>query len=192
MKNIFFVFVFAITMTLSSQNSLGFFAGASNSALTNGFLKEVYVDKTFGFHLGGVYEHELTKNISFRPKLVFSLQGDRKEGRGGAASPDDVDYKLSYLNIPLNFKFFSKPYIITGPQVGVLINTKKGTNDLGDVKSSLDYGVNFGIGYDFGNFFIEANAYQGIQPVLEVSGSKNNTHDVTNTVIQLSLGYFFN
>lgn len=194
MNKIFFVFIVVIgyTTTMSSQSRLGVLVGTSNSALTNGFLRGVAVDKVFSYHLGGVYEHELTNTIAFRPKLVFSLQGDRKEGSGGSASLDNIDYKLSYLNIPINFKFFSKPYIIVGPQVGILLSTHKGMNDFGDVKSSIDYGVNFGLGYDFKNFFIEANAFQGMQPLLDVRGFTGINYDMTNTVLQLSLGYIFN
>lgn len=193
MKKVIFIIALCILPILTfSQNKFGVFAGISNSALTNGFLEGVALDKVFSPHIGGVYNYGFNETISFRPQLVLSLQGDRKEGAGGSYVFFDntIDYKLTYLNVPLSFKFFSKPYILAGPQFGLLINTKKGAVDFGDIKNKLDYGLNCGIGYEFSNFFIEAKMYQAISSILEIEGFRGAKDKITNTVLQLSLGLY--
>lgn len=180
-----------------SQNNFGIIAGVNNSGLSDGFLRKVAIDKAFSFHLGGVYQYKFNKSIAFSPKLLLSLQGDRKEGNGGSASilGESIDYKFTYINMPLNFKFFSKPYVIAGPQVAYLIGTKKADIDFGDIDKKLDYGLNFGFGYDFKKMFIEFNIYQGLAKLIEFEASSNIYNPfgsgVTNTVLQLSIGYYF-
>ncbi len=177
-----------------SQNRIGVFAGASNSTLSDGFLEKIGVESALGFHLGGLYEMELNEKIAFRPKLTLSFQGDREETNKTYIDASSIDYKLTYLNIPLNVKFFSKPYIIAGPQVGFLLDTKKGDINFGDLESSIDYGLNLGVGYDFKNIFIELNMYQGLQTLVHIESSSVESVEVdaTNSVLQLSLGYYFN
>ncbi len=167
-----------------SQNKFGVFAGVNAATLSDGLLESVYIgSNSFSFHIGGVYELELKEKIAFRPKLIYSQQGDRED------LDNHIRYELTYLNIPLNIKFFKSPYLLFGPQVGILINTKKQEFDLGDFPT-LDYGLNIGGGVDIKDFFVELNAYQGLRTLVEVE-FPNKSIDATNTVIQLSLGYHF-
>jgi len=194
MKRIILFSVLMYTSLFSfSQNNFGVIAGINNSSLSDGFLKKVALDKAFSVHLGALYQYKFNESIAFRPKLVVSFQGDRKEGSGGSGSilGESIDYKFSHINIPLNFKFFSKPYIIAGPQVGYLLGTKKENIDFGDIDKKLDYGLNFGFGYDFNKMFIEFNMYQGMAKLIEFESSSFYRIGVTNTVLQLSLGYYF-
>jgi len=184
-------FIFFCTLTIYSQNNFGVFAGVSNTTLTDGFFRQVNIEKAFTFHVGGLYEHTFNKTISFRPKLVLSLQGDIEKTKDSPFFTGQIDYKLTYLNVPLDFKFFSKPYIIIGPQIGLLLFTNKSERDYGDLDSNFDYGLNFGVGYEFKNIFIEANAYQGINTILSLDSPSNSKLSITNTVLQLSLGYNF-
>lgn len=191
-KTVLLTVALCLSIIINSQNKYGIFAGLSNSTMSNGFLKGMGVDDVFGYHFGGLYEYKLNDNIAFRPKLMLSLQGDRKKGSGGSYSPTSIDYKLMYINVPLDIKFFSKPYLIMGPQIGYLVSTTKEGPDFGDIKSKFDYGLNFGLGYDINSFFIEANLYQGLQTILKGRSYTNAETNITNTVFQLSLGYYFN
>lgn len=173
-----------------SQSKIGFFAGGNASTFSNGILESFGIhSNSFSFHLGGVYEYQFSEKISFRPKLVFSQQGDRED------YDDNIKYEVTYLNFPMNFKFFNKPYIVAGPQIGFLLDTKKRESDFGDLKT-LDYGLNLGIGIDIKDFFIELNLYQGFNELIEVEFyhphpiSATNIK-ATNTLVQLSLGYNF-
>ena len=133
-----------------------------------------------GLHLGIVAEKELGNKIAFSPKLEYSQQGNRE------FNISTVNYKLNYINLPLDFKFFNSPYILFGPQIGVLLN-KEFMNYEGE-PDSFDYGLNLGFGIDISEFFIELGAYQGLNKLFTTEIS-NMTFEPTNTVLQLSLGY---
>jgi hypothetical protein len=194
MKKIILVLFLNITIASFSQNErIGIFGGINYSGFSNGFLQEISFGKSLGFHIGGLAELELTDNIAFRPKINLSLQGDRENDDNSSSIPSlsSVNYKLTYLNVPLNFKFFSKPYILIGPQVGFLISSKKDSVNYGDV-NNIDFGLNLGIGYDINNFFLEINLFQGMQKLLELKDPTNQISDknVTNSLIQFGIGYF--
>lgn len=193
MERFFTVLTFLLPFIVCSQSSYGVIGGVSNSGFSDGFLEESGFENVFGFHLGGFYEHELTKSIALRPKLLFSQQGDRKQSDRDLTFPlSSLDYKLDYITIPLTVKFFSKPYIVVGPQLGFLISSKKDDDiDLGDVRNKTDYGLTIGFGYDFKPLFIELNAYQGLQTLFEFENQRSD-FDIRNSVIQFSLGYRLN
>ena len=124
MKKIILIAILTISISSFSQNRFGAFAGVSNSTISDGFLGKFYLGKEMTFHIGGLYEFEITEKIAFRPKLTYSQQGDREKSDYTYIDVRSVDYKLSYLNIPLNFKFFNKPYLLVGPQIGFLLSTR--------------------------------------------------------------------
>ncbi len=179
--SIFFLF---IALASKAQDKLGVFTGINASSLSDGLLESAYVgSNSFTLHIGAVYERKLTETISFRPKLLFSKQGDREDFE------DNLQYETTYINAPLTFKFFKQPYIIAGPQIGYLIDTNKGDIDYGDMQK-FDYGVNLGLGIDVSDFFIELGLYQGLNTLIEVQDeSRFIDTKATNTLIQLSLGY---
>ena len=189
-KTLLIGLILLFSFNVFSQNKIGIFTGINGSSLSDGFLKSGYLgSNSFSFHIGGLYEFRLTEKIVFRPKLLFSQQGDRED------FDDNIKYETSYLNIPLNFKFFNKPYLLFGPQVGFLIDTKKKEIDFGDLKT-LDYGLNLGVGIDIKRIFIELNLYQGFNELIAVEYKQTNPFrdidiNATNTVVQLSIGYNF-
>ena len=194
MRKIFLILILSISISSFSQNKFGVFAGVSNSTISDGFLGKFYLGNEMTFHIGGLYEFKLTEKIDFRPKIVYSQQGDREKNDYTFIDVRSVDYKLSYLNIPLNFKFFNKPYLIIGPQIGFLLSTDKQSLNFGNVESNIDYGANLGFGYDFKNIFVEFNIYQGMNTLIETESVNGfaTGFDGTNTVLQLSVGYYFN
>jgi hypothetical protein len=187
MKKIFVVYFFLlISIVAYSQNRFGVLAGINGTSISKGFLK-TGGDLGYAFHIGALCEIELIDKIVFRPKILYSEQGDNVVKLNKFYVPSHyLDYKLSYLNIPLDIKFFKKPYIIVGPQFGYLVSTKKLNLDFGEVKNKIDFGVNLGMGYDIKNVFVELNIYQGDTEIIIINDSK-----LTNTVIQFSVGYFF-
>ena len=201
---ILLLFVFCILkIEAQNKNKYAAFIGIGNTGFSNGFLKGTLsaqkLNKSLSIsHFGALVEIPIKDKILFRPKIMLSFQGDKDKTENNSIHPfvlgEEIDYKLTYINIPLNFKFFSKPYIIFGPQIGILTSTKKENFDLGDIKSNFDYGLNLGFGYDFNKFFIEINLYQGMQHLIEYdfqTVSAGNSFDATNTVFQMSLGYYF-
>lgn len=182
-----FILFFTLFLCYSSnqaQHKFGAVGGIHATTFSQGFLKSFgFHSNSFTFHLGGVYENQITDHIAFRPKLLYSQQGDLED------FDDKIQYETAYINVPVNFKFFSRPYLLAGPQFGFLIDTQKNAGDFGDLEK-LDYGANLGIGYDISDFFIELVAYQGLNNLIEVN-FHGRTYHLTNTTIGISLGYFF-
>jgi hypothetical protein len=172
-----------------SQNNIGVFSGITASNLTDGFLNDFYLgSNSFSFHFGVVYEMKLNEKFSFRPKIIYTQQGDKE------TFYDYIQYETTYINTPLNFKFFKNPYLLVGPQIGFLINTKKNYIDFGDLKS-FDYGANLGIGLNLKNFFIDFTIYKGFNELIdiELQLDQYNKIDIkaTNFTALFSLGYNF-
>jgi len=189
-KTLFFVSLTLLSFSIQSQNKIGVFAGVTTSTLTDGFFDSFYLgSNSYSFHVGGVYELNLNEKISFRPKIVYNKQGNSE------SLTDNIQYVTSYINLPLNFKFFKQPYLLAGPQIGFLLDTKKTEFDVGDMKT-LDYGVNLGIGWNIKDFFIDFTLYKGFNQLIEVSYVNTNPYrDVnmvaTNFTALLSFGYYF-
>ncbi len=203
MRKILLLLLITFTSLSYSQEKIGVVGGLNATQVSDGFLGRLD-SFGIGFHLGAVYNFEISKNIGFSPKIVYSQQGDRIEStkifyngswRFGGAN-NGLDYKLSYINIPLNFKFFKKTYILFGPQLGILLDTEKMNLDFGDVESKIDFGINIGIGRKINNFFMEFNVNQGFSTLITHERNQGNNYDVDsfnakNLVLQLSLGYYF-
>jgi hypothetical protein len=132
------------------------------------------------FNFGVMAEMPLTEKFSFQPEALFSGQG---------FAIDDTIVALNYLNIPLMGKYYvTKGFSLeAGPQIGFLLSAKQESIDVKDSFHSLDYGVNFGVGYKLNNGLNFGARYNvGLSDI-------NNTTDYTNKngVLQVSIGYFF-
>ena len=183
-----------VSFTGFAQNKFGVFSGITYSYLAEGFSKKVNTDDAIGLQIGIVYQTELTKKISFRPKLVYSQQGDRKASKGYSPYTLDIsqiDYKLNYLNAPLDFKFWNKIYVIAGPQIGYLLSTEKGDINFGEPKSKFDLGFNLGGGFTVNRLFFELGFYHGVTTVLEFP-NRRYIADIKNGVGKFTVGYSFN
>lgn len=200
--NLLFGILIAISLMLSSttlsysQTKFGTTLGLNTSRFTDGFktVNDSYFNfSSIGLSIGAFAEFEITEKITFYPKLIYNQIGDREKDFGNVEERgldiSTIDYKLDYLSIPLNLKFFSKPYVIVGPQIGILISEKAESMDLGDVKSSIDLGGNFGIGFPIQDFRIELTFYQGFSTLLDIERDSNDNIDARNTYANFSVGY---
>lgn len=179
MKKTLVLLLLLLPLGGTAQKKFGALIGFNNSSISEGFLSELYITDKLGFHIGGFYELELDEKLVFRPKLLYSQQGNRDSYRNRRTEP------LNYLNIPLDFKFFNTTYLLVGPQIGFLVSENNSAFTSGP-KSSFDMGLKLGLGQRFKDLVIELNLYQGLTTAIEnVDFDKG-----TNTVIQLSIGYY--
>jgi hypothetical protein len=138
-----------------------------------------------GFNFGLVAEIPITEKFSFQPELMYSGQGY------GLDNDTDDTVALNYLNIPLMGKYYliKGLSLEAGPQIGFLLSAKNDNTDLKDSFNTVDFGVNFGLGYKFDNGLNFGARYNlGLSDINNIDGftSKNK-----NGVFQLSVGYFF-
>ena len=139
-------------------------------------------DVVTSFNLGLLSEIPISKKFSFQPELMYSGQG---------YSLKDDTIALSYLNIPLMGKYYLTKglSVEAGPQVGFLLAAKNDKTNIKDSFNTVDFGVNFGLGYKLDNGLNFVARYNlGLTDInnVESSSSKNK-----NSVFQLSVGYFF-
>ncbi len=144
------------------------------------------------FHIGGMVNISLTDSFSIQPELLYSLQGAHSETNFAKA-----DLELHYISIPvmanLHLGFFK---IEAGPQVSFLTSSIISGEVLGfgsskkvkDLFSTVDFGVNFGLGIEFQKISLGTRFNIGLSDII-----RDNPTDIKiiNSVFQLSLGYYF-
>jgi hypothetical protein len=185
-------------VTINAQDvKFGSKAGVNFASITGDDTDDL--DGRTAFHLGVVAEIPISEKFSFQPELLYSAQGASQKN-----SFDEFNYEaeinLDYLNLPLMAKYYVAEgfSLEAGPQVGFLMSAKAkvsggGESEEEDIKDSvkgINFGVNFGVGYklDSGlNFGARYNL--GLSNDNDDSEFPDDTYK--NSVIQLSVGYFF-
>lgn len=128
------------------------------------------------WHLGVVYENEITSYLSFQPELLYSVMG---------AKNDDHTYKLGYFSVPLMLKIYPTESfnIQLGPQLGMLVN--ESDNFKAYDSQTFDFGLAAGLEFFLSNnLFIQARYYSGSKRVAEHI-------ELKNTNVSASLGLMF-
>ena len=185
--------LFGFTNVNAQDVNFGAKAGVNFASITGDDIGEL--DSKTSFHVGFVAEIVISEKFSFQPELLYSAQGATLSG-----FDVDVDLNLDYLNLPLMAKFYVGEgfSLEAGPQVGYLLSAKVKASGVGeseeedikDVVKGIDFGVNFGIGYklDIGlNFGARYNL--GLSNDNDDPESPDDSYK--NSVIQVSVGYFF-
>jgi len=147
-----------------------------------------------GFQIGGFAEIKISEKFAIQPELMYSAQGVKENILG-----EEFTTKLGYINIPVMAKYYvAKSFSLeAGPQIGFLTSaiTKAEENgvsvevDVKDYTSSVDFGFNFGAGYDF-----TEKLFGGLRYNLGLSNVSDVPYDdssAKNSVFSVSLGYKF-
>ena len=135
--------------------------------------------------------------FAVQPELLYSSQGsDYDESDEGFDVSGTV--KVDYLNIPVMAKYYVVEgfSIEAGPQIGFLLSaTDEYDNEEDDIKEFLkgtDFGVNLGVGYKLENGLNFGARYNlGLSDNLDVDDFETDGAEYKNSVIQISVGYFF-
>jgi hypothetical protein len=160
------------------------------------------LDMKVGFHVGGLAEIALNDKFSIQPELLYSTQGAETEitfFNGAIDQTETLEYNFSYINMPIMAKYYVTEGLSleAGPQIGFLVNaeaeidgeTEDADQLLGDL-STVDFGLNFGLGYKLNSGLNFAARYNlGLS---NISDDSNFDAEFNNSVFQFSIGYFFN
>ncbi|CAC9974126.1 PorT family protein [Flavobacterium sp. WLB] len=200
MKKIMFTVtaVMAFAFSNAQEVKFGVKAGVNLTTLT-GDIEEA--SSKVGFHVGGFAEIKLSDKFSIQPEVLYSTQGAKEKGEfefNGDVYDVEMNYKLAYINVPVLAKYYvaEKFSLEAGPQIGFLVSAKGKATVLGnseedDIKDgfeSIDFGVDFGAGYDF-----TENLSVGLRYNLGLANLAKDAEDykINNSVFSLSVGYKF-
>ncbi len=174
--------VFGLTNVNAQDIKFGAKAGLNFVSISGGDTEELGINTDFNF--GVLAEIPISEKFSLQPELMYS-------GQGYAGEATDERVALNYLNIPLMGKYYlTKGFSLeTGPQIGFLLSAKGKDTDDKDAFKTVDFGVNFGLGYKLDNglnFGVRYNL--GLSDINNIDGFTDKNK---NRVFQLSVGYIF-
>lgn len=167
--------VLGLANVYSQKINFGAKAGLNFASITGDNTDDL--DPITDFHFGLQAEIPLSEKFSFQPELLYSSQGS--------------EVNLNYLNFPLMGKYYlTKGFSLEiGPQIGFLLSAKNDDTDVKDSFKTLDFGVNFGVGYKLDNGLNFGARYNlGLSDINDINGFSDKNR---NGVFQLSVGYFF-
>ncbi len=146
-----------------------------------------------GFHLGATYDFHINERFTFQPGLLYSSKGykiDRTDDIAGTSQKYQGKTTASYLEVPLNFvaRFdvgsANRVALFAGPYIGFGLNGKLdlekdfggqtttpldrpikfGSGD-GDDFKSIDFGLDFGIGFEINSILIGVSYDLGLTDI---------------------------
>lgn len=176
--------LFAFTFTNAQDVKFGAKAGLNLASVTgddaDGF------DGKASIHFGGVVNIGVSDIFAIQPEVLYSRQGFED----GAA---DVKAFLDYLNIPImaDVTVADGFSLQGGPQIGINLNAIVKDNQTDnevdiDTIESLDIAGAIGAQYKLPvGVFFQARYTVGVTDIIEDFSAKNS-------VVSLSVGYFFN
>lgn len=180
--------------------------GGLNISNFSGDTEGMNLKSIAGFNLGAFAAIDLSEKITIQPEILYSTLGAKAVNvsafYGDMLFTGDVKFNLSYINVPVMIKYYvaDKFNLEAGPQIGFLTSAKTSTKldgssqtvdeDIKDSFESVDFGLNFGAGYD-----LTKNVSAGIRYNLGLSNifkTENGDDSKTqNSVFSLSVGYKF-
>ncbi|OBX26964.1 outer membrane protein with beta-barrel domain [Gelidibacter algens] len=165
-------------------------------------------DLLTSFHLGLFMEIPISERFSFQPEVLYSGQGFTAVTRDESNffnTDGNVDYKLSYIQVPLMAKFYLVKglYAEAGPQFGFKVKEEIDFNsdsDGGDIEidsddsqiKDFDTSLALGAGYKFDNgFSLSARYTYGLTTIVKDDSAFLGNSDIKNAVWQFGVGFSF-
>ncbi|MFY7666676.1 porin family protein [Flavobacterium sp.] len=175
MKKLCIIGLLAFSSFIQAQTLDFGVKGGANFSNVNGDNIESSIRTSF--YVGAFAEVSLFENLSIQPEVLYSSQG--------ASVDSGDDFNLDYINVPILAKFYltSKTFSIeVGPQFGLLVNDNV-ENQF--ETETFDFSAIAGLGYNItDNISAHARYVFGLTEA-------SKTAEITNTTIQVGLGYKF-
>ncbi|WP_289662785.1 porin family protein [Flavobacterium panacagri] len=143
-----------------------------------------------GYQVGIFSEIKTDEKFGIQPELLYSTHGAKnKFVEDGIAYNNDI--KLSYLNLPILAKYFVTQGLTVqaGPQIGFLMHAEEKGLNITDHVKTIDFGLNFGIGYNFlEDCSVDLRYNLGLSNALDFHVEDYN-YKIKSSVFSLALGY---
>ncbi len=197
------VAVFAFGFANAQEAKFGLKGGLNLSTFT-GDTDGLDLKLKPGFNVGAFVAVKLSDKLTFQPEALYSMQGTKIDEfefeLDNAVYLAEAKINLSYINVPLMLKYYAaeKFNLEIGPQVGFLVaaktvaevNGNEGEEDVKDSFESVDFGLNFGAGYDFTDNISAGLRYNlGLSNIAKTESGDDSK--LNNSVLSISLGYKF-
>ena len=170
MKKLFVAALAVFTfVAVDAQANYGLTAGYSNVSLKDG-------DSGSGFNVGAFVEFGVSETFSVQPELVYT-----------GSNIEDFSYNLFSVNAMAKYNVSEEFSILAGPQFGFASGDIPDALDqaFGDDFSSLNFGLAFGLSYDFTeNIFAQARYSLMLNDHVDNADAKVN-------VFSIGVGYKF-
>jgi len=201
MKKLLFTTVAILMLGMFNQASAQFGVRAGlNLANLSTNDDDTDLESKTGFHVGVFYEHMLNESLYIRPGALFSTKGAQiSEDFGGTTFTSSGSFK--YIEVPIDIVYkipagSNSFNINAGPYIGLLMSAKSkfddGTNteedDIKDETKGIDFGINIGVEYQFGQIGIGAGYGLGLTNIQDFEGSEDTAK---NTNLNFYVAYRF-
>lgn len=197
-KNILSVVaVFAFGLTNAQEVKLGAKVGGNISSLRvgGGEVGDVGVlrfKSIEGIQAGFFAEIKVINKLAIQPEVLFSTEGSEF-----GFEETDAKINLSYINVPVMAKYYASEKISlqVGPQLGFLVAAKgksgSSSEDIKDSFKSVNFGLNFGLGYDINEkVLIDFRYNLGLANIVEEEFMGSDSK-MKSSAFSLALGYKF-
>jgi outer membrane protein with beta-barrel domain len=180
--------------------------GGMNLSSWVGDTRGVGLSPRFGVNIGALAQIKLSENFDIQPEIFYSTQGTRFKNVyanvNNLSYKGDIKWKLSYLSIPVLFKYSAdgKSFVEAGPQIGFLTSAKASTKltqysptidqDVKNMFESVDFSLVIGVGYEITQHLIADLRYNiGLTNIAKTEAGDDTK--IRNSVFSLGVGYKF-
>lgn len=143
-----------------------------------------------GYQVGIFSEIKTDERFAIQPELFYSTHGVKnKFEKNGVAYNSDI--KLSYLNLPILAKYFviQGLSVQAGPQIGFLMHAEENGINITDHVKTIDFGLNFGVGYNFlEDCSVDLRYNLGLSNAVDFHVGDDN-YKIKSNVFSLALGF---
>lgn len=147
---------------------------------------KAFSQKYTGWHAGIGYQTASVGGFSFQPELLFNVKG--------AKINDDLKWKMSYLELPINIQWgidllVARPFIYASPYLGYCISNKPVTSlpvpaefeNLFKNAKRFEYGIGIGAGINLWKLQIAGKYSWNFGPVADIKNFTEKIKNLKNT-----------
>lgn len=136
--------------------------------------------------IGLLYYKDISYDLGLETGLRYSFDAMNKSGINGEGKQFDIDYKASYIHLPilLQYNFLKVLFAQLGPTVSVQVQNEDNIN-----KSGVGLWASFGAKLEKERYILKLNPYYHSQSM--IAFSSNSYQSQQNLGVNLSVGLKF-